>query len=451
MLGGCSVLLAALAPDSPMSILFTIFLACVSETTLKGKQITWHDSLTTQLNASRDPVHLVDETIIIAGQSFPTKVSSGQLELATNPMSDLVTTVASDSDVLLSWLESGITRSVRLHFVLDDRGIWRYYAANGWEYTIGGNLLRLVDVNTDGLYDELSIDGCTLYDSSVMLPLRREFVIGASRVRVMSIAKDGSELAAIIEPINEHPSKVAALSRLNRWRASHGLCSVDFDPILSRNCTAHAEYLRLNMWTGNTDPHSQEAGAVGSTPEGQMAARRSIIWRGSVVTSIDAFASSYYHRIPLMNPALNRVGVNEMPDDITVIDVAEGFEQPWPSNEGWSCPVISPAPGSRRVPIAAKREYPHEPVDDFGSRGFPVMLLFDPHGTRVVDFKGMLFKQSGPDREAVATLVADPWSYPFVCGIVPSDKLSADSRYVGEFTFTIDGARSSKVISFETK
>lgn len=423
----------------------------LGDSTLKGKKFQWTDPLSTQLDAARAQVHTVADAITIAAQAFPVTISDGKLRVATVPQGAPSTTVSSGATASLTWTDAGAKRAVVLRFVADGQGGWRYFAVQGFEYKIGGELLRLVDANADGKFDDFAIDGCTTYDSTVMLPLRKELVLGSNRVRIASIAADGSSVVASVEPIKIHPLELAALMRLNRWRSANGLCSVDLDPALSKNCSAHAAYLRLHDWSGNTNPHSQELGPEGATPEGNSAAGRSVICKGGVSVTLEGFLTTYYHRAPLMSPALERIGLNEKPEDITVIDVSEGLDKPWPVAEGWSCPSITPAPGARGVTLSAMSEQPHEPVSDLGSRGLPLMLLFDSKETGVKDFKGKLFERKGAKLTEVPSLVADPWDFPFMQGIVPVAKLKAKTRYHAEFSFTIGGKVQSKVIDFETE
>jgi len=422
------------------------------ETTFKGKKISWAEAPTTQLAAARDPVHLVGEALVIAGQSFPAATADGgKLRISTVPQGTPSTTLSSGSIASLTWTDDSGKRSVAVRFFVDGQGAWRCHAAQGWEFKIGGELLRLIDANADGRYDDFGGDGCTTYDSAVMLPLRKELVLGSNRVRIASITGDGATLVASLEPIKVGASELAALAKLNRWRSTHGLCAVDFDPTLSKNCSAHAEYLRMHHWTGNTNPHSQDLGPEGKSPEGASAAGRSVICKGGVAVTLEGFLTTYYHRLPLMSPALARIGLNEKPDDITVIDVGQGLDDPWPAAEGWSCPAITPGPGARGVTLSAFTEQPHEPVSEMGSRGLPLMLLFDSKEKGVKEFKGKLFERKGAKLLEVATLLADPWDFPFAQGIVPASKLKAKSRYQAEFTWTLGGKAQSKVIEFVTE
>ena len=225
-----------------------------------------------------------------------------------------------------------------------------------------------------------------------------------------------------------------------------------YDPNLCANCTAHADYLRRQSWDGDTDPHSQEAGSEGATPGGEQAAQRSVICKGPVADVLDGFLDTYYHRILFMAPGLRHIGINDHPDDLTVIDVAEGMGARWPTAAGWSSPVFSPAPGARGVPTAAAGEAPREPVTRLDTRGLPLMVLFDfvDHDWPK-DFSGKLFVKKGGREVEVPALPADPWRYLSIRGIVPEMKLLPKSQYRAVFTWTQHGKAATQVVDFTTR
>jgi hypothetical protein len=420
------------------------------ETTFKGKKAPLKDALRTQWTG-HDPLHLVGDAIEIDGSKFLVVAKDGQLHISTTPDGAANTGVTAASTPTLAWTKDGAKREVQLRFSSEEKGVWRYRAENAWEYKIGGETLRLVDTDANGRYDAFGEDGCTTYDSSFVLPLKKSFPLGVNQVEISSIAADGSSLVATVTPIRAGKGELAALVRINQWRAAAGLGPVTYDPVLCEHCTAHAEYLHRHSWSGNTDPHGEEPGSDGATPGGAQAAKRSVICKGSAATTLDGFFDTYYHRIPFMCPSLEHIGINEKPEEVTVIDVREGLETPWPKAAGWACPVFSPAPGARNVPVAAIGEQPHEPVSNLATRGLPLMVLFERQEKGVQDFKGRLFERKGTKEVEVETLPADPWEMLFIQGVVPAERLRPKTQYRAVFTWSIQGKAATQAVDFATQ
>lgn len=421
------------------------------ETTFKGKKAPLKDAPRTQWTG-HDPIRPVGEAIAIDGCKFPAVAKDGQLRVATTPDGAPTTAVSAASAATFTWTQDGAKREVPIRFSSDDPGVWRYRAEYAWEYRIGGESLRLIDTDANGRYDAFGVDGVTTYDSPFVLPLVKEFNLGASRVAVSSVSPDGSTLVATVTPIQAGKSELAALVRINQWRAAAGLADVSYDPTLCAGCTAHAEYLRRHAWKGGGDPNHEDAGSDGATTAGARAAERSVIRRGPVSKALDGCFDAYYYRIPFMTPALAHIGINDNPEDITVIHVQEAYDKAWPKSAGWACPVFSPAPGARDVPTAAVGEPPREPVKNLDTRGLPLMVCFGfEHHTGVQGFAGKLYQRKGSKEVEVETLPADPWQMAWIQGIVPAERLAAKSQYRAVFTWLDHGKTATQVVDFTTR
>ena len=190
----------------------------------------------------------------------------------------------------------------------------------------------------------------------------------------------------LLKKLDHTASQIEALFAVNRYRAQNGLPPVVLDDKLSKACEAHAEYLRVNHWSGFTDPHSQASGAKGASPEGATAARRSCIMKAAAAPSVEGFWRTYYHRLPLMSALLARVGINRGAL-LSVIDCAERDG----SLEGWDVPVCVPCDRSVGLIPRSFIEAPQEPVKDLASRGTPLMMVF-PARCKVTEFGGRLFE-----------------------------------------------------------
>lgn len=267
-------------------------------------------------------------------------------------------------------------------------------------------------------------------------------------------------MVAALAPLAGSKSQVAATVAINRLRTSQGLPPVRLDDALSAGCTAHAKYLALNGWTGRTNPHSQNLGPKGASPEGAASAARSIVGGGAPDAAIEGFWRTYYHRICLMSPLLRRIGLNAEPPDLSVVDVAGGYGdqvgipgagkagEADPADKAWEFPILVPADGSVGLPLQAVAEMPADPVTNFGQRGIPLMAFFPP-GATVTAFEGVLEDAGRGVRLPV--LKADPGDVPFVRGAVPEKPLHGKTWYRATFTWTVDGKPGKRAIRFRTQ
>ncbi len=102
------------------------------------------------------------------------------------------------------------------------------------------------------------------------------------------------------------------LARVNAARKAAGLSLVRLDRELTRGCQSHAHYLALNHRRPEAQGmgmHRQSAELPGTTPEGERAAKKSVI---AVVldpqTCVENWMATLYHRIPILTPNLERIG-----------------------------------------------------------------------------------------------------------------------------------------------
>jgi len=102
------------------------------------------------------------------------------------------------------------------------------------------------------------------------------------------------------------------LARVNAVRKAAGLSLVRLDPELTHGCQSHAHYLARNHRRPEVQGmgmHRQSTELPGATPEGERAAKKSVI---AVVldpqTCIENWMATLYHRIPILTPDLERIG-----------------------------------------------------------------------------------------------------------------------------------------------
>ncbi len=398
----------------------------------------------------RAPLHVVGDALRLGDATFPCSLERGTLRVATSDGGRPRNKVRADKAVELAWKDASGRREVAVRFVRDDEGTWRWFVATAHELEIAGETIRLVDCDGDGRFGELDADGYCVGESTAVVPLEGELVLGTRIVSIESVAPDGGSVVASVRRVEGTPPQLAALLEINRARTTNGLTPVRLDPELSAGCTAHAKYLELHGWDGRTDPHDQTLGPKGATPEGREAAQRSNIVLGRVSGAGAGFWRTYYHRIPMMHPGLDRIGVNAEPEHIGIIDVGEGLfaevGRRWTWD--WSVPVSVPANGAVDFPTSACGERPQEPVPDLGSRGCPIMLQFRASEPPLVDFAGTLRREAGGE---VPVLVADSWRYVDTYGIVPERPLEPGTWHVAELSWTAAGERVTRRLRFRTQ
>src|SRR5262249_20716267 len=151
---------------------------------------------------------------------------------------------------------------------------------------------------------------------------------------------------------NKPGRRETALDQVNAYRKIVHLEPVALDARLSRGCLRHAEYLVKNaghpslqgLGMHNEDPH-----LPGYTDEGALAGKSSVIYNGPVpADTVDTWMNSFFHRIPLLDPDLKRIGYGQAKGGpagyVAVMDVHNG--------KGFDHPVIFPGDGQQQVRLA---------------------------------------------------------------------------------------------------
>src|SRR6185436_3245150 len=183
-------------------------------------------------------------------------------------------------------------------------------------------------------------------------------------------------LAAVLLLQASEADGAKVLDRLNAHRKAAGLEPVVLDPILSKGCAAHAEYLVRNVDHPSTEGlglHAEDSKLPGYTKEGERAGKASVIFLGLEGTAaVEGWIGSLFHRIPLLQSRLKKIGYGVAkggPAKVTVVlDATNGL------GVTKDLPVvIYPADGQKDVPLALFPEIP-DPIPDSPDKkaGFPV-------------------------------------------------------------------------------
>lgn len=169
------------------------------------------------------------------------------------------------------------------------------------------------------------------------------------------------------------------LDDVNRRRRDAGLAAVGIDPVLSDGARKHAQYLITNDGDPSTSglgAHNEDSSLPGYTPEGARAGKAADISHQGPQGSVDRWMATLYHRIPILNPKLRRIGVGFAPGGkwgwAGVLNLIEGLDN---SAKG-SASVRYPASEQKDVPLEFGAENPDPVPGGCHGAGYPVTLTF---------------------------------------------------------------------------
>lgn len=133
---------------------------------------------------------------------------------------------------------------------------------------------------------------------------RKRYLIRPQKDTVIKLSQ--SKTRKIRIPATTGDDETDTLRRLNYYRKSAGLIPVVEDKTLSEGCALHVNYMVQN----NLMTHYEEEGKPGYTEKGADAGVKSNIARGtySLESALELWVNSLYHRLPIMEPSLTKVG-----------------------------------------------------------------------------------------------------------------------------------------------
>ncbi len=148
---------------------------------------------------------------------------------------------------------------------------------------------------------------------------------------------------------------------------------VEIEPTLAAGCASHARYLAQNPDQGAAWPaaHEEYVDRPGYSPEGVRAAASSVIAPGvrSAKDAVDGWMATFYHRLPLLDPGLLRIGWG-MENGIAVMDSSSMVER-----SVLPALVVYPPDGGRDIPRRFAPELPSPlPGGDQSTWGYPVTV-----------------------------------------------------------------------------
>ena len=261
-------------------------------------------------------------------------------------------------------------------------------------------------------------------------------------------------LTASVPQAEAEPPDEQALRLLNHYRQLSGLTPVKLDRKLSAGCMEHANYMVQNQGTdamAGLNPHTQRSDLPGASAAGAACAKAADLYPrvSDLGVAIDAWMAGMYHRRPMLDPQLERIGVGyaRLPDGM--LTAALKFENA--TRKGGTWPVAYPADKQRDVPLDYGAELPN-PIPSHGTGGYAITLQFPPFDkvtgvtAKLTDAKGNPVQFFLSDPEHPATSLGQ---FGVIC-LIPKLSLQAQQVYTVRIDATWKGTAGTWTWSFST-
>ncbi len=243
------------------------------------------------------------------------------------------------------------------------------------------------------------------------------------------------------------PAQVA--ERINWYRKLAGVPAAALDERLSWGAQQHANYLHVNRIKPGVDLHTELDIFPGYSPEGNDAAQASDICWGPPANAVDELMAELFHRIPVLRPGLERIGVG-IQGPVAVIDLQTGVTEP--DVEGV---IVFPVPDQTDVPTGLGSETP-DPLPSGSPRdaGYPVTLTQYDRESKIAEATATLVDGRGKPVEvhlSTPEAPADPERQLNTVAMVPVHALASATKYTATVKCEIKGVPFEKTWSFTTK
>lgn len=258
------------------------------------------------------------------------------------------------------------------------------------------------------------------------------------------VRKSGTKTVAPPEPPADGFKKVDLervrsefLDGLNRVRRAAGLGQVAFDPLLSKGCQAHAEYLGLNLDRPETKSAAGVQGENSKLPgysvEGKKAAEAAMTILAEPDVALEIFMGRLLSRTPLLNPELQRIGLgvactagNEW---ICVVDPTRGMGD-----------YLIPYPAANQSEVPATFTGGPEWPNLKQAAGYPVTMLF-PSTRKVTQAEMKVVDASGTQLSGKLWTPENPLIANFrfnLVGLIPEKPLASGAKHTVQFSARVD-------------
>jgi uncharacterized protein YkwD len=252
------------------------------------------------------------------------------------------------------------------------------------------------------------------------------------------------------------------LERINAFRKLVGIAPVTLAPALSLGCKRHAEYLLNNSDHPSTvglGAHNEDPKLPGYTKEGAKAGKAAVIFflqssnldAVKPASTIDGFVDTFFHRIPLFDPDLKRVGFGFAKGKriFVVLDVLNGF--------GTDQPVIYPVDKQTEVPLVYRGLERPSPIEELKDKkdkkaGYPITVTF-PRSIEVTKVTAQLKDAKGAEVPIYLTTPeksVDPGLQRNTVALFAQSALTAGSTYTVTVQADLSGEVWKRTWSFTT-
>lgn len=286
-------------------------------------------------------------------------------------------------------------------------------------------------------------------DGELAITVRAGEYLKEKRERFVSGAKKTAE------ELQADPEIQSSLASINQARKICGLEDVKISTDLSYGCQKHARYLLLNKdnpLVMGLKAHEEQKDLPGYSPEGEKAAKASVIHYEPLSQGTGHWLASFYHRVPLIQPALQEIGIGyyrQGSEWICLVDCLSG-----PKAKITKDIVFYPEDGQANVPINFGIEIPNPlPAEHKGPAGFPITILFAA-GQKVSDVE---IKLTGPKDSVVAGYLSTPEkpasSFPQsnAINLIPKQPLAKGMQYQVELRCQLGGKPFARTWRFTTE
>ncbi len=215
--------------------------------------------------------------------------------------------------------------------------------------------------------------------------------------------------------------------------------AVGFDADLSAGCLKHAKYLlqhkeQAEKWP---DAHEEYPDKSGFSVEGSFAGLHSVIAPGSrsAKDAIDGWMATFYHRLPLLEPNIVRIGF-ALEGGMAVLDASSLAS---PSDSTWE--VHWPKDEARDVPLSFALEIPNPvPGEDESNWGYPITFQRSDRekvGVTEATFALHVGTEKGPLVEAHVSTPSKPTNPDLAPAesycLIPKSRLKPNTKYFAHF------------------
>jgi hypothetical protein len=309
------------------------------------------------------------------------------------------------------------------------------------------------DSKPDGLQDSSPVDaqknGDLLY--SKYLSVASE----AKKQGEGQLALQAEVLANLIRYLSD---LLEGLRTANDYRLATGLKPVGVTALATYGCMLHARYLYFE--TPNLgepfNAHRESKKSPHHTDLGAQAGPRSVIGCGDLAHSVHMWMACFYHRISLLNPALEKIGLGRWMTGRgynTCVDVRAGVGEESSFNSVLFPGTDSVDVSSRFTPYG---ESPNPLPDGVEDAGYPITVSFFPaSGKRIEDVEARLLSgdqevecwKSWPGKPANKSELTNRDT---IC-MIPKQPLRPGTTYRAVVRATVGNEKKSWEWSFTTE